>query len=625
MKKMKLIPLALIAGMAATAVFAGCGGGGGGAGTPPPDDFEGTVIKYYATYVNSYASSSYNELIEAYNKGQGAKDNVWVQMTSNSGAVSSDTLKNFITKGTSKYHVVSVTNQQFKEIAIERGAKRTGVFEPLDKYLTSAVKEDLAWDQISSSQINVWRFNYATSPELGKDMHLAGAGADLLALPFNSTPEVLFYNSEIFENMGIKIVSVEEEKCGTGNYAKLLPHGYAEYSQSYGVPVEGATLSENRKGEQVYKVFNNRIPMNWEELRCLSWDYQDKNPGKYGYMSEWWFNYGWSVGGDCVGWDYQAKTNVFTVGDTDKNYLALNTITVNGTSYAKGEVLDYEDMKWLRNNASELAKLNDDLYELPSMYDAFLEFNRLGVPTDKEVADGLYGYGVAKSTTSNRDKEFTAGNSAMLCESAENANTYNTGAIKDKFDLAPLAQYRQYVGGSTYVDGGKEYLKVIDGTAYTGALKTVKNSNGDDVACCGEAISALSSNSSALVIPQNIDQDKKDAAFKFISWACGPEGQAILAKGNTATPNQKNLGMSDEFTASTDRVVKNQWAASFALNNSYVGDWSYFESRNWINEWSTPLNSRVRSGAMTLTKFLTDYSATANRALGTMTVRIKGK
>ena len=623
MKKVKMIPVLLAAGIAATGLLAGCKDGGG-ASAPPPEGFDGTVVKFYATYVNSFASGAYNELINTYNNGQGKEDNVWVQMTSNSGAVSTDNIKNFVTRGTSKYDIFSVTNQQFKELAVERGANRTGVFEPLDKYLTESVKGDMAWDQISSSQINVWRFNYATSAEIG-NKHLAGAGADLLAVPFNSTPEVLFYNTEIFKNMGINMVSVEEEKCGTGAYEKLLAHGYAEYAQSYGAPFEGATLSENRKGEQVYKVFNNRIPMNWEELRCLSWDYQAKNSGKYGYMSEWWFNYGWSVGGDCVGWDYQAKKNVFTIGDTDKNYLALNTISVNGTAYAKGEVLDYEDMKYLRANASELSAKEADLYELPSMYDAFLEFNRLGVPANKEVVSGINGYGIAKSTTANRDTEFTAGNSAMLCESAENINTYNTRAIKGKFDIAPLAQYREYVGGSSYKEDNAEYLNVIGKNGWTGELKTVKNSSGDDVACVGEAISALSSNSSGLAIPQNISQKRKDDAFKFISWACGPEGQSILAKGNTATPNQKSIGMSEEFGSSAERVVKNQWAASFALSNSYVGDWSYFESRNWINEWSTPLNSSVRSGAITLTYFLEHYSDTANRVLGTMTVRIKGK
>ena len=624
MKKTRWIPVTIAAGIAATALLAGCTGGGGGASAAPPDDFEGTVVKYYATYVNSYSSAAYNELIDTYNNGQGKTDGVWVQMTSNSGAVSSDNLKNFLTRGTSKYDVFAVTNQQFKELAVERGVQRTGVFEPLDKYLTAGVKEAMAWNQISDSQINVWRLNYATSAELG-GKHLAGEGADLLGLPFNSTPEVLFYNTEIFERMGIKIVSVEEEKCGTGDYSKLLAHGYAEYAESYGAPVAGAALSENRKGERVYKIFNNRIPMNWEELRCLSWDYQAKNPGKYGYMSEWWFNYGWSVGGDCVGWDYENKTNVFTVGDTDKNYLALNDITVNGTAYAQGEVLNYDDMKYLRKNASARSAIEEDLYELPSMYDAFLEFNRLGVPANKEVVAGVKGYGVAKSTTANRGKEFTSGESAMLCESAENITTYSTSVIKGKFNIAPLAQYREYVGGSTYTSEGVEYLNVIGKGGWTGELKTVQNSDGDSVACVGEAISALSSNSSALVIPQNITQEKKDAAFKFISWAAGPQGQAIIAKSNAATPNQKNLGMSDAFVNSAERMVSNQWAACFALNNSYVGDWAYFESRNWINEWSTPLNSNVRSGSMTLTKFLEDYSATANRALNTMTIRLKGK
>lgn len=629
MGKAKSISVMLAVGLAALTALTGCN-----KGPSAPDGFTGTVLSFYATYVNQYAKSAYNELIDTYNNGQGKEDNVYVVMTPNPAGVNN--LRSFLTGNSSRYDILCVNDMQFKGLAMESWKGNNGVFVPLDDYLTDEVKEDMAWDQISDSQINIWRFNSeksAADSDIGQK-YLAGEGAELLAMPFNSAVQVLFYNTEIFAGMGLNIVSVSEEECGTDSYAKLLPHGYAEYAESYGAPIEGAQLSQNDLGESVYKVFNNRIPMNWEELRCLARSFQNQpgNSGKYGYMSEWWFNYGWSVGGDCIGWNSETKKYDFSIGDKDKNYLALNEISVNGTQYSQGEVLDYEDMKRLRGNASEYNTVKDDLYELPSMYEAFLEFNRLGIPTDKVAAtdagetgnETVNGYGVAPNTTTNRSLRFTSGDSPMLCETSDNVNSFNQSAISGKFDMAPLAQYREYTDGSTREVNGKEYLKVI-GNDWTGELQTVQNSNGEKVACCGEAISALTDDSSALAIPKNIDPEKYDDAFKFISWACGPEGQKILAKGNTCVPNQANLGMSAQYNNGSDRVVGNQWASSFALHNSYVGDWSYFNIDTWITGWSTVLNKQVREGSMTLTKFLTDYTVTATNAISTMQIRIKGK
>lgn len=123
------------------------------------------------------------------------------------------------------------------------------------------------------------------SAEIG-NKYLAGEGADLLAMPFNNSVHMLFYNTKIFSDMGINLVSVAEEECGTGEYEKLMAHGYAEYTESYGAPYEGAVLSENNLGESVYKVFNDRVPMSWAELRCLARSYQRyAGSGYYGFMS----------------------------------------------------------------------------------------------------------------------------------------------------------------------------------------------------------------------------------------------------------------------------------------------------------------------------------------------------
>ena len=438
-----------------------------------PPGFTGTAISFYATYVNQYSSAAYTELVNTYNETQGVEDNVYVEMTPNAGSVGN--LKSILTGVNSRYDVIMVQDDQFKGLAMESGRTGNGVFVNLEDLLTEEAKEELDWEQIPESLLNIWRFNTekaSADSDIGAK-YLAGQGADLLAMPFNTSVHMLFYNTKIFGEMGINMVSVAEEDCGTGAYAKLMPHGYAEYAVSYGAPFEGAKLSENELGESVYKVFNNRVPLSWEELRCLARAYQTHNNGGYGFMSEWWFSIGWSVGGDCIGWNAERKAYDFTIGDKDANYLALNDITVNGTQYEAGEVLDYEDMKYLHANNSAYQQLSADLYELPSMYDAFLEFNRLGIPEGKVAATDagpnndqtVEGYGVAKPTTQERTKEFTSGESPMLIETSQDVNLFNGTAVAGNFNVAPCPQYREFEGSTTRTVNGKEYLTLIDGSS----------------------------------------------------------------------------------------------------------------------------------------------------------------
>ena len=442
-------------------------------GPDVPPGFTGTAISFYATYVNQYSSAAYTELVNTYNETQGVEDNVYVEMTPNAGSVGN--LKSILTGVNSRYDVIMVQDDQFKGLAMESGRTGNGVFVNLEDLLTEEAKEELDWEQIPESLLNIWRFNTekaSADSDIGAK-YLAGQVADLLAMPFNTSVHMLFYNTKIFGEMGINMVSVAEEDCGTGAYAKLMPHRYAEYAASYGAPFEGAKLSENELGESVYKVFNNRVPLSWEELRCLARAYQTHNNGGYGFMSEWWFSIGWSVGGDCIGWNAERKAYDFTFGDKDANYLALNDITVNGTQYEAGEVLDYEDMKYLHANNSAYQQLSADPYELPSMYDAFLEFNRLGIPEGKVAATDagpnndqtVEGYGAAKPTTQERTKEFTSGESPMLIETSQDVNLFNGTAVAGNFNVAPCPQYREFEGSTTRTVNGKEYLTLIDGSS----------------------------------------------------------------------------------------------------------------------------------------------------------------
>ena len=168
---------------ASTAAFAACGGG-----PDVPDGFTGTAISFYATFVNEYSKDAYNELVKTYNETQGVADNVYVEMVPNTGSVGN--LKSILTSKSSRYDVIMMTNDQFKGLAMEEGRTEGGVLVNLESYLTDEAKEAMDWDQIPASLLNCWRFNIAKDPAIG-NKHLAGEGADLLAMPLNNSVHLL--------------------------------------------------------------------------------------------------------------------------------------------------------------------------------------------------------------------------------------------------------------------------------------------------------------------------------------------------------------------------------------------------------------------------------------------------
>lgn len=571
-----------------------------------------TVIYYAASYVTADVQAAYKQMIKTYNETQGVEDGIYVQFRDNAGAIAG--LESAL-RNNYQYDVIQLNDNEFKALAIQG----KNFFVNLDSYLTEDAKAAMAWDDIPSSMIDRFRLN-GTVSDNGK--FLAGTGANLLALPNGSDPQVLFYNKSILSKAGINIVSVPESELATyntANSANLAPHGYAEYKQA---PFAGAVSSLNEAGATVYKVFNECIGMSWEEQRCLARAFQNQHGYEYGFMSEWWFFMGFSVGGDCVGWDPAANNYKLTLGDQQSGYLALEDITVNGNAYQKGDVLRYEDKAFLNNNASALSALNGKVYNLPSTYDAILEFTRLGVPTNKLVADGAYGYGVAPSTTENRTARFVSGTDCpFLIEDFRHTQSFKN-SLGDALGMAVPAQYREYVGGSTYTSGGTEYLKVIgetyNGEVYTGQLHT---ENGTPIV--GEV--ATENQAAGLFLPTNTKNKNYDAAFKFASWVAGPEGQKILAQSNKMVPNQSSFGMSEEYNTSSNRLISNMWVGAYMSQNADIGDYAYFPSLTWITEWSLAFNSDVRQGNLTLSDFIAQYQSAANTGLQGMRLYIRGR
>lgn len=603
---MKKRILALLLATATALGLVGCGGNGEKA-----DAGDRTVIYYASSYVTAQVRDAYLELVKTYNEGQGKEDGVYVQMTENSGA---NTGLDSALRSDYMYDVLQLNDDEYKALAMQAG----DYFVTLDDYLTDDVKTAMAWDDIPESLVNRFRMNTKADEN---NLFQAGAGTSLLALPNGSDPQILFYNKAILEDCGINVISVPEADLDTYNSengATLKAHGYAEYKEA---PFADAKSSKNESGAFVYKVFNECIAMNWEELRCVARAMQKQYGYDYGFMSEWWFSMGWSVGGDCIGWNVDKNQYELTLTDKQANYLALSDITVNGTSYSKGDVLFYEDKTFLNNNVAEKSALSGKIYELPSTYDAILEFNRLGVPADKDAEAGVKGYGVAPNTTANRATRFTSGKDCpFLIEYFSNAESYKN-VLGDKVGMTLPAQYREYAGGSTYNNGGTEYLKVI-GETYDGAVYTGDLHYEGGTAIVGESTTA--SEASGFFIPANTKNKNYDEAFKFISWAAGPEGQKILAKGNNKVPNQTSYGLG-EYNTAEERIVSNMWAGAYVAQKADIGDYTYFTSVTWITEWSQTFNSNVREGKTTLTDFGNAKKSTADTTLKGMKIRINGR
>lgn len=561
---------------------------------------EGTteISFWYDTTMSS--NKYYEELARTYNEGQGKTDGVYVRPELTGGI--SKGARPYLTKDSP--NVMTIDETIFKDLAID------GLYLDLTEYYEND-KEFYNENDVPAGLANRNRFTRNAG-----GTSYAGAGQSLVGLPFGSTPYVVLYNKKAFSAYQINVVSCEEEALKT-KYPNLQPHGYAEYANS---PFEGAVSSTNLAGETVYKVFNNRIPMNWEEMRYLSKcftktkdngsGYNATSPTAYGYVTEWWFNYAWSVGGDCAG--YNGEKYEFTLGDKTPNYLvtAKDGVTVNGVHYDAGDTVRYEDK--IKITSAE------GLTELPSTYEAIAEINCFPIPEGKVYDEGVPGYGISYPDSADRVTAFTSELVAMATLGPVTLAELDRN-MRGNYDIAPCQQYRRYVGGSVYYKGEEsfknEYLKVIGKDGYTGELDAVNGTPvKGNIAACAE--------SPTLVIPKNTDPEKYEASWKFIRWAAGSDGQKILAQTGIV-PNQKSVSFSDDYLKT--RTDVNLYARSLTATGSDIGDWAYFQNGDWVKGWSGDFNDEVRFGNMKFADFYASKKSSAETAINGMKIVMKGR
>ncbi|MBQ8803320.1 MAG: extracellular solute-binding protein [Tyzzerella sp.] len=598
----KVLTVAMLLGTMATALTA-CGGSGSG------DAGDRTVVKFWAS-VNQYTTASMNELVTKYNEGQGKIDGVFVQadltktdVSSNHYSICPENVKN-------QTDILSVSDRYiFAGASYASGSYYTDLSAMFADESLRTKNEDgeyvLNLEDLSEAAVERFYFNRETGEAGNMET------GTLYALPQGSSPTMLIYNEDYFTGANINIVSIKEEELADYNKkngTSYAPRGYCEYTVD-ATPDKDLKTSKNLAGEEVVKVFNNLIPMNYIELNTLSKNftqsYNSEAKSVYGVLNEWWFSHGWPVGGNCVAWDAEAEQHVFTLGETNPNYYVTKDITIDGTEYKAGDVLGYNARKYVAANAGNVDM--SALYEIPTQYEQFREFCALSQKTDAKVDGAMNGYGISPDpnsfSNSSKMKYFTSGQVAMLVEAYSNLNTI-VKSTKAKINVAPLYTFREFEGEG---QEGSNELKVVgkayDGVTFTGELKKV-----NDTAIASESVG--SSDNLGYAIPAN--STKKEAAFKFLQYLCSEEAQAIMAKANGETPTNKNLALSKEYAEQEGRLVDNYAAVGMMSSTCQIGDWSYLGDKEWITDWSVDLNGDVRNGVMSLDDFFAKWNPRVN-------------
>lgn len=551
----------------------------------------------FCTYGDDSELSVYKAMVDEFNATYGEEHKIYVDHT----PVAVTGYTSYITSMSTadeSYDVFLVIEDNFKKwVNMGFVADMTSYFEAVTDIDTSDVFENT---------VDRLRLNVANNTSNRTD--------PLYGLPLDTKPSAIYYNETMFEKAGIIVISVNEEdmdEWNAGNIPDLRGNYKKDFEKLDGVTVPKKGYYRSRSpyvngydwslpAADEITVFNNRIPMNWDEIEDLAMIFSTHNPNagktfgtEYGMFTEWWFNYGWSVGGNCLQ-DLSGEGDWnFSLLDSTPNYIVVSEDGYTGAwtdkHYAKGETLDFNDkfdvpqgkvmepdeeggytvdgQKVGIRASVDAAAESGVLAKLPSVRDAFTRYLRLGASEDS-VIENAGGLNIAPNpiTFNNRTRQnyWFSGKMAMLVDYSTYIEIFSREAEANDFewDVAPLIVY-------------KEYTNPMDPNCDTVKVKGKQ---------AGEC------NSKAMVTREG--SKVKEAAAQFISWMASKEGQSIRAeKGHF--PNQKELLADIQYNG---YAPKNVTVFSEALEYQGAGDWWYLPDDAWIQVWANPLNSEVRNG-----------------------------
>ncbi len=469
-----------------------------------------------------------------------------------------------------------------------KGFAEKGYLEPLDQYISNS--NEVVIEDMWETSVNRYKYDINTQSQDGPNAHYWG-------IPKDIGPTVIYYNETFFKQAGVKVISVAKEDLAKFNAGEADARGQTKATLGLDdeVKEKGYFVDGNNQ-----KWFNNQVPMSWDEVVTLSNVLQNAiavpntdTANFKGFFTEWWFNYGWSVGGDCIEFvadsdpAYNGGYYDFTLMDATPNFIVADDneegFTVNGTKYNAGEIISWQD-KLVDVKASTktirpeilTAKNDGKLNQLPSQRDAFVEFVKLSQPKQSDVGanyQGEIGYGISPTPDaiqgdSAKGKAFASGSVGMVVDgrwSVVYQRNVTDGVYE--WDVAPLPMYKEYdAQGNITVHG----------------------------------IEAGHSGSVGLCI--NKKSQKKVEAWLFAEYVGGRTGQQVQAESGFAIPSQKALANSEVFLQS-NKNPKNAIVFVRAAEHQTPADWWYLRDKEWTVDWADVLNTEVRNGRMTLAQF----------------------
>ena len=516
----------------------------------------GTVTLQFWGWGDDVEASVFQEITNRFNETVGKEKNITVKYVQKaSSSYSSDTA--LALSGNHTPDIVYVEDKFVKSWA------DAGYLAQLDSGEFTGFDFANAGGEIWNNAISRYRFDLETAT--------SSDSAPLWALPKDIGPTVLYYNASYLKQLQITEISIPEEELVAYNSA----NGTSYTAKGY---------------DSANRIFNNRIAMSWSETIELAKEMQKIDGCDYGYYNEWWYAYGWSVGGDVVQYIPDGYYK-FTLNDNTKNYIVKDdvaSVTVGGNTYAAGEIISYQDKTAI--TAADKANLN----ELPSMYDAFLEFVALTAKEGSVVGtrvDGTQqlGYGVSMGAnslgTADAEDYFASGKFGMFVDGRWEVPTLRKNMSQNNkwgagsWNVAPLPVYKEYdANGNVTVHG-------VPG-GHSGSM--------------GLAIAEGS--------------DNKQAAFEFLKFVAGEEGQKAQAEAGFAIPNQKALASQDVFLQPTQDPV-NSIVFVEAAGVQRPGDWWSLTNSAWIDDWANYLNYTVRENKATVNEMFDKYAKSTQEKL----------
>lgn len=423
------------------------------------------------------------------------------------------------------------------------------------------------------------------------------------------------------------------------------------------------------------KVFNASIAMNWDEIedlaQLLTLELNRTNHNRrsvrgdvattYGYYTEWWFNYGWSVGGDCLQDVTGEGTWVFGLPDWSTNYkvtaagdgyVGANT----GTVYHEGDTLEFLDKLNVKKYGPQYDEngamiiddngqpvFNDGDLLLPNQSGGFEVYNAstqgttpLGTNPNNALTNDseILPYIVENSTDdmANEDAKFLE-----LPSTKEAVNRYlqsiqlgvmplptsfgtdsSTVAEFGNGNVAMVVERGYQIG---LVRALTSSYEIEWGVAPLPQYKEYVNPSSNDVTVKVQGVDGGHSEATALCLAAG--SKNKQNAWYIIDWLTSdymtvngqqePAGQIFKAEAGYI-PNQPAVANSSTFIKEDEKTL-NLDIFFDVLEFEEAGDWWYLPDNGWIDIWAGPLNDQVRNNMMTPEAWFTNYCLPSTQKL----------